>query len=91
MLSLQIHLSQTTSELATVVMAAEAMELRSALMGVLLFGAVAFAALLKAACAVLSQAVQLLKDALRLLALAAVAGLVVAVVVILAFADLLAR
>jgi hypothetical protein len=90
MLSLQIHLSTTTSELAQVAMATETMELRSALMGVLLFGAVAFAALLQAACGLVSQAVQLLKAALRLLALATLAGLVVAVVVILAFGELLA-
>ena len=69
--------------------ATEALELRNALTGVLLFGALAFAALLKAACGLMSQAIQLLKEALRLLLLAALAGLVVAAMIIVACADLL--
>jgi hypothetical protein len=91
MLSLHAHLSQTTSELAHLAMAAEAVELRNALTGVLLIGALAtLAALMSAARRLLSQAVQLLEEALRFLLLAGLAGLVVVAVILLAVADLLA-
>jgi hypothetical protein len=92
MLSLQMHLSQTTSTWAEVASATEALELRNVLTGALLFGALAtFAALMSATGRLFSQAVQLLKEALRLLLLAAVAGLVVAALVILALAEQVAR
>lgn len=87
MLSLQTHLSQTTLDLAVT----EGLDVRTVLTGVLLFGVLAFAALLEAAWTLVSQAIRLLKEAFRLLALTLMAGLIVAMVVIIAYADLLAR
>jgi hypothetical protein len=92
MLSLQFHLSQAATEMASVPTAMAAGEVRTAFAGVLLLSALAtFAAIVSAAGRLLKQAVELLEQLIRMVLLATLAGVVVAAVVILAFADLLAR
>jgi hypothetical protein len=92
MLSLQLHLSQATTEMASAPMAAAVGDMRTAVAGVLLLSALAtFAAIVSAAGRLLKQAVELLEQLIRMVLLAALAGLVVAAMVILAFADLLSR
>jgi len=66
-------------------------EVRTALTGVLLVGALAtFAAILSTARRVLRQVVQIIEELVQMLLLAALAGLVAAAVVLLAVADLIA-
>jgi hypothetical protein len=89
-LSIQLHLSQAATEMVSVSTAAAVADVRTVFAGVLLLGALAtFAAIVSAAGRLLQQAVELLEQLIRMVLLAALAGLVVAVVVILAFADLL--
>jgi hypothetical protein len=92
MLSLQLHLSQAATEMASASTAAAVGDVRTAFTAVLLLSALAtFAAVMSAAGRLLRQAVELLEQLIRMVLLAALAGLVVAAVVLLAFADLLSR
>jgi hypothetical protein len=92
MLSLQFHLSQAATEMASASTAAAVGDARMAFAAILLLSALAtFAAIVSAAGRLLKQAVELLEHLIRMVLLAALAGLVVAAVVILACADLLSR